>query len=116
MMNDIVIDKKQQRYIIKKMINIAIRATYYIFRRRNRNWDRPDFIFNNPILSSICKLPIRSEIQKHKYKVSIIIIVNEDVAFKLVLVINSLSFFRLKKHYSSYEPTLVALKHKYEVI
>ena len=31
MMNDIGIDKKQQLYIIKKMINIAIRATYYIF-------------------------------------------------------------------------------------
>ena len=31
MMNDIGIDKKQQPYIIKKMINIAIRATYYIF-------------------------------------------------------------------------------------
>ena len=28
MMNDIGIDKKQQLYIIKKMINIAIRATY----------------------------------------------------------------------------------------
>ena len=37
MMNDIGIDKKQQRYIIKKMINIAIRATYYIFCCRNRN-------------------------------------------------------------------------------
>ena len=43
MMNDIGIDKKQQRYIIKKMINIAIRATYYIFCCRNRNWDSPDF-------------------------------------------------------------------------
>ena len=42
MINDIGIDKKQQRYIIKKMINIAIRATYYIFCRRNRNWDSPD--------------------------------------------------------------------------
>ena len=41
MMNDIGIDKKQQRYIIKKMINIAIRATYYIFCCRNRNWDSP---------------------------------------------------------------------------
>ena len=39
MMNDIGIDKKQQLYIIKKMINIAIRATYYIFCCRNRNWD-----------------------------------------------------------------------------
>ena len=41
MMNDIGIDKKQQRYIIKKMINIAIRATYYIFCCINRNWDSP---------------------------------------------------------------------------
>ena len=41
MMNDIGIDKKQQRYIIKKMINIAIRATYYIFCCRNRNLDSP---------------------------------------------------------------------------
>ena len=42
MMNDIGIDKKQQLYIIKKMIKIAIRATYYIFCCRNRNWDSPD--------------------------------------------------------------------------
>ena len=42
MMNDIGIDKKQQLYITKKMINIAIRATYYIFCYRNRNWDSPD--------------------------------------------------------------------------
>ena len=44
MMNDIGIDKKQQLYIIKKMINIAIRATYYIFCCRNRNWDSPDLM------------------------------------------------------------------------
>ena len=112
MMNDIGIDKKQQRYIIKKMINIAIRATYYIFCCRNRNWDSPDLmqfwifflafvlllflllflfsLFNNPISSSICKLPIpgadylsapaiRSEIYnctfKNTNKVSIIIII-----------------------------------------
>ena len=95
MMNDIGIDKKQQRYIIKKMINIAIRATYYIFCCRNRNWDNPDlmqfwyfffwllfcfclfvfcFVFlfflfiNNPISSSICKLPIRSEIYNCTFK------------------------------------------------
>ena len=45
MMNDIGIDKKQQRYIIKKMINIAIRATFYIFCCRNRNWDSLDLIY-----------------------------------------------------------------------
>ena len=42
MMDDVGTDKKQQRYIMKKMINIAIRATYYIFCCRNRNWDSPD--------------------------------------------------------------------------
>ena len=30
MMNDVTIDKMQQLYMIKKLINIAIRATYYI--------------------------------------------------------------------------------------
>ena len=92
-MNDIGIDKKQQLYIIKKMINISIRATYYIFCCRNRNWHCPDFmqfwfsflllfclfvclfVLNNSISSSICKLPIRSEIYdctfKNSNKVSI---------------------------------------------
>ena len=101
MVNDIGSDKKQQRYISKKMINIAIRATYYIFCFRKRDWDSPDlmqfriflgggggllflfcfcffFLFHNPISSSICKLPIRSEIYncpfKNTNKVSIIII------------------------------------------
>ena len=102
MVSDIGIDKKQQRYIIKKMINIAIRATYYIFCCRNRNWDGPDLmqvwiffflafvlfcfcfflIFNNPISSSICKLPIRSEIYNCTFKntneVSIIIENNKN--------------------------------------
>ena len=48
MMNDIGIDKKQQRYKIKKMIIIAIITRYYIFCCRNRNWDSPDL---NAILS-----------------------------------------------------------------
>ena len=90
MMNDIGIDKKQQRYIIKKMINIAIRATYYIFCWRNRNWDSPDlmqflifvslFLFNNSISSSNCKFPIGSEIYnctfKNTNKVSIILLLS----------------------------------------
>ena len=94
MMNDIGIDKKHQLYAIKKMINIAIRAAYYIFCCRNRNWDSPDlmqfwflffsfflffFFFNHPISSSICKLPIQSEIYKictfkNANKVSIILL------------------------------------------
>ena len=93
MMNHIGIDKKQQLYIIKKMINIAIRATYYVFCCRNRNWDSPNltqicfsflllFFFNNSISGSICKLPIRSDIYnctfKNTNKVSIIYIIIES--------------------------------------
>ena len=45
MMTDIGIEKKQQYYIlIKTLINIAIRATYYIFCSRNRSWDSPDLM------------------------------------------------------------------------
>ena len=55
MMNDIGIDKKQQPYIIKKMIAIAIRATYYISCFRTRNWDSPDLmqfdVFSFPFFS-----------------------------------------------------------------
>ena len=104
MMNDIGIDKKQQLYIIKKMINIAIRETYYIFCHRNRNWDSPDlmqfwflffsllFFLNNPISSSICKLPIRSEIYnyctfKNKNKVSIIIIIIVIIIIIIIITI-----------------------------
>ena len=73
MMNDIAIDKKQQLYIIKKTINIATGATYYIFCCRNKNCESPDlmqfrfssllllllllFFLNNSIAKSICKLP-----------------------------------------------------------
>ena len=53
-MNDIGIDKKQQRYIIKKMINIAIRAKYYIFCCRNRNWDSLDLIYFGFFLFCFC--------------------------------------------------------------
>ena len=87
-MNDIGIDKKQQLYIIKKMINIAIRATCYIFCCRNGIWHNPDliqfwflsflffflsfflsfFFWNNPISRSICKLPIHTEIYNCTFK------------------------------------------------
>ena len=127
LMNDVGIDKKQQHYIIKKMINIAIRATYYIFCCRNRNWDSPDlmqfwfffgfcfvfvfvfcfvlfcffFLFNNPISSSISKLPIRSEIYNctlkntNKVSITIIIIIIISIALKIACKENSLFPFMI---------------------
>ena len=44
MMNNIGVDKKRQLFILKKMINIAIRSTYFIFCCRNKNWDSPDLM------------------------------------------------------------------------
>ena len=112
-MNDIGIDKKQQPYIIKKMITIAIRATYYIFCCRNRNWDSPDlmqfdvfsfpffsffsfffvvfcfcfcFFWNNSISNSICKLPICSEIYNCTFK-------NTNKVSIIIIIIILLFFF-----------------------
>ena len=38
------LDKAHVRYGIKKIINIAIRSTYYIFCWRNKNWVNPDLM------------------------------------------------------------------------
>ena len=53
-------------YIIKKMINIAIRATCYIFCCRNRNWDSPDlmqfrFLFFSFLFCFVLFLIIQSQ-------------------------------------------------------
>ena len=105
MMNDIGVDKMRQHYIIKKMINIAIRATYYIFCCRNKSWDSPDLIQLNWIFffwiiqsqAANCKLPIHSEINnivhsKTQIYVSIAIITkisfefNNDVLINIILI------------------------------
>ena len=41
MMNDLGIAKSVQISIIKKILNIAVRSTYYIFCRRNKTWTDP---------------------------------------------------------------------------
>ena len=43
-MNDIGMDKKAETIYYQEMINIAIRAIYYIFCCRNRNCDNPDLM------------------------------------------------------------------------
>ena len=82
MMNDIGFDKEQQHYIIKKMINTAIREKYYILSCTNRNWDSPDFMqfwfFSVFFLfvcfgiiqsqAANCKLPIHSKIYTFTFK------------------------------------------------
>ena len=44
MLNDIGLDKKHQEYCLKKITSLAIRTTYYIFCRRNKEWTNPDLL------------------------------------------------------------------------
>ena len=44
MLNDIGIDKNNQKYLIKQMMTIAIRTTYYVFCCRNKEWTNPELL------------------------------------------------------------------------
>ena len=44
MLDDLNIDKSAQNYTIKKIKNIAIRCTYYVFCCRNKPWNNPDLL------------------------------------------------------------------------
>ena len=44
MLEDMHLDKTHTKYIIKRIINIAIRSTYYIFCCRNKEWTKPDLL------------------------------------------------------------------------
>ena len=44
MLNGLDISENQTKYCIKKIINICIRSTYYIFCCRNKEWTNPDLM------------------------------------------------------------------------
>ena len=44
MLEDVHLDKTHNKYLIKRIINIAIRSTYYIFCCRNKEWTKPDLL------------------------------------------------------------------------
>ena len=44
MIQDLGFDKRHQKYIISKIVNIAVRSTYYIFCCRNKAWDNPELM------------------------------------------------------------------------
>ena len=43
MLKELNVDN-HQKYIIRKVINIAIRSTYYIFCCRDKEWSNPDLM------------------------------------------------------------------------
>ena len=44
MLDDLNLDKPTQNYLIRKVMNIAIRCTYYIFCCQNKPWSNPDLL------------------------------------------------------------------------
>ena len=44
MLDDIGFDDKYKRYCIRRMMAIAIRTSYYIFCRRNKEWGDPQLL------------------------------------------------------------------------
>ena len=44
MMKMLKFDKRTVNYIIKRITNIAIRTSYYIFCRKNKEWTDPELM------------------------------------------------------------------------
>ena len=44
MLEDMHLDKTHTKYVIRRIINIAIRSTYYIFCCKNKEWTKPDLL------------------------------------------------------------------------
>ena len=44
MLETIGLDKRHQQYSIKKITSYAIRATYFIFCCRNKEWTNPELL------------------------------------------------------------------------
>ena len=44
MLNDLKFDEKYRKYCVRKIINLCIRSTYYIFCKRNQEWNNPQLM------------------------------------------------------------------------
>ena len=44
MFKDFNLDQNPQYYIIKKVVSIAVRCTYYVFCRRKISWPYPELL------------------------------------------------------------------------
>ena len=41
---DLGLTNEESDYIVRKLINVCLRSTYYIFCRRNKNWEGPSLL------------------------------------------------------------------------
>jgi hypothetical protein len=44
MLKDLKFDEQWRKYNVRKIINICIRSSYYIFCKRNKEWDNPQLM------------------------------------------------------------------------
>ena len=44
MFDNLGLEKEESAYLVKKMINVCLRSTYYIFCQRNKEWESPDLL------------------------------------------------------------------------
>ena len=44
MLEDLKFDKTCRHYVFKKVMAIAVRTLYYVFCRRNKDWDNPELM------------------------------------------------------------------------
>ena len=44
MLKDLEMDMHCRKYLVRKIINTCIRSTYYIFCKRNKEWDNPEIM------------------------------------------------------------------------
>ena len=44
MLKDLEMDMHCRKYLARKIINTCIRSTYYIFCKRNKEWDNPELM------------------------------------------------------------------------
>ena len=44
MLEDLKFDKTGRHYVVKKMMAIAVRSFYYVFCRRNKDWDNSELM------------------------------------------------------------------------
>ena len=54
MVDDLHTEKSAQNYIIKKVMNIIIRSTYYFFCCRNKPWNNPDLLDFDLVIIYTC--------------------------------------------------------------
>ena len=61
MLDNLNLDTPTENHIIRKVMNMAIRCTYYVFCHRNKLWNNPDslgcpFFYDDIVFFMVCDI------------------------------------------------------------